>query len=193
MPGARRQSGKSILPCRPSRAVSRFHLHMEGYRRRGRHCVDQRRSILRRLKAASGAIAEPGAISLRKSWPSRACARRRKRPRPPIWPNRSSANMSHELRTPLNAIIGFSEALELGVAEPLLPVQAEYAELIHRSGKHPAHGHQRYSGSRQSRCGRVRTLREEGIDPRHLVESCVAMVRGPCSFRRTFPHSRDRW
>src|SRR5262249_34388754 len=33
------------------------------------------------------------------------------------------ANMSHELRTPLNAILGFSEALELGTAEPLQPRQ----------------------------------------------------------------------
>jgi signal transduction histidine kinase len=43
------------------------------------------------------------------------------------------ANVSHELRTPLNAIIGFSELLAL---DAFAPKRREYADLIHRSGKH---------------------------------------------------------
>ncbi|MEI9993449.1 MAG: HAMP domain-containing sensor histidine kinase [Rhizomicrobium sp.] len=43
------------------------------------------------------------------------------------------SNMSHELRTPLNAILGFSELLGL---EGFASRRAEYAELIHRSGRH---------------------------------------------------------
>jgi len=88
------------------------------------------------------------------------------------------ANMSHELRTPLNAIIGFSEALELGVAEPLLPRQAEYAELIHQSGKHLLTVINDILDLAKVDAGAFALYEEEGIDPRHLVESCVAMVRG---------------
>ena len=45
------------------------------------------------------------------------------------------ANMSHELRTPLNAILGFSEMI---ATRKIASVerQAEYAELIHKSGVH---------------------------------------------------------
>lgn len=43
------------------------------------------------------------------------------------------SRMSHELRTPLNAIIGFAELLE---AEPLLPSQKNYVNLINSSGRH---------------------------------------------------------
>ena len=46
------------------------------------------------------------------------------------------ANMSHELRTPLNAILGFSEALNLGIAGPVTPKQLEYIRDIHASGSH---------------------------------------------------------
>lgn len=46
------------------------------------------------------------------------------------------ANMSHELRTPLNAVIGFSEALQAGLAGDLTGKQAEYVSDIHGSGRH---------------------------------------------------------
>ncbi len=42
------------------------------------------------------------------------------------------ANMSHELRTPLGAILGFTDLLQ---KTDLDPVQKEYLEAIHTSGK----------------------------------------------------------
>jgi cell cycle sensor histidine kinase DivJ len=46
------------------------------------------------------------------------------------------ANMSHELRTPLNAIMGFSDMMRAKMFGELPPKYAEYAELIHESGRH---------------------------------------------------------
>lgn len=47
------------------------------------------------------------------------------------------ATMSHELRTPLNAIIGFSEALQQGIAGPIVSAQQrEYLGYVVTSGRH---------------------------------------------------------
>ena len=46
------------------------------------------------------------------------------------------ANMSHELRTPLNAVIGFSDIMRSQMFGPLSAKYAEYANLIHESGRH---------------------------------------------------------
>ena len=47
------------------------------------------------------------------------------------------ANMSHELRTPLNAIMGFlGHHADAKMFGELTPKYAEYAELIHESGRH---------------------------------------------------------
>ena len=50
--------------------------------------------------------------------------------------SRFLANMSHELRTPLNTIMGFSDMMRVKLFGPLPAKYAEYAELIHESGRH---------------------------------------------------------
>ncbi len=50
--------------------------------------------------------------------------------------SRFLANMSHELRTPLNTIMGFSDVMRSKLFGPLPPKYAEYADLIHESGRH---------------------------------------------------------
>ena len=46
------------------------------------------------------------------------------------------ANMSHELRTPLNAILGFSEIIASRTFAESIEKHVEYADLIHKSGRH---------------------------------------------------------
>jgi signal transduction histidine kinase len=45
------------------------------------------------------------------------------------------ANVSYEIRTPLTSIVGFSEALEIGLAGPLTPKQQDYIFDIKRSSE----------------------------------------------------------
>ncbi len=49
--------------------------------------------------------------------------------------NRILTNVSYEVRTPLNSIIGFSDALNLGVAGPMQPKQGEYVSAIRRASE----------------------------------------------------------
>ena len=88
------------------------------------------------------------------------------------------ANMSHELRTPLNAVIGFSEALELGTAEPLKPKQAEYVGLIRQSGEHLCNIIDDILDLAKVDAGKFELRKKDGIDPNAIVESCLRLVRG---------------
>ena len=85
------------------------------------------------------------------------------------------ANMSHELRTPLNAILGFSEVLENGIAGPLQSRQTEYIGLIRQSGEHLLHVINEILDLARIDAGKL-DLNDEVIDPRRLVDSCVALV-----------------
>jgi PAS domain S-box-containing protein len=86
------------------------------------------------------------------------------------------ANMSHELRTPLNAILGFSEVLENGIAGPLQSRQSEYVGLIRQSGEHLLHVINEILDLARIDAGKME-LHEEVIDPRRLVDNCVAIVK----------------
>ena len=46
------------------------------------------------------------------------------------------ATMSHELRTPLNAVLGITDALRMGVYQPLQQKQHEMLTRVHESGSH---------------------------------------------------------
>jgi len=87
------------------------------------------------------------------------------------------ANMSHELRTPLNAIIGFSEALELGMAGDLQPRQAEYAGLIHQSGEHLHAVINDILDLAKVDAGKLDLHEESAIDPRGVVNACVTLMK----------------
>jgi len=50
--------------------------------------------------------------------------------------SRFLAGMTHEIRTPLNAVIGFSDVMKQRMFGPLPAKYAEYADLIHESGRH---------------------------------------------------------
>ena len=81
--------------------------------------------------------------------------------------------MSHELRTPLNAILGFSEVLENGIAGPLQSRHAEYVGLIRQSGEHLLHVINEILDLARIDAGKLE-FREEVIDPRRLVDNCIA-------------------
>jgi PAS domain S-box-containing protein len=86
------------------------------------------------------------------------------------------ANMSHELRTPLNAILGFSEVLEKGIAGPLQSRQTEYVGLIRQSGGHLLHVINEILDLARIDAGKLE-LHEEAVDPRRLIDSCLALVK----------------
>lgn len=87
------------------------------------------------------------------------------------------ANVSHELRTPLNAILGFSEMLELGIAGPLQPRQAEYIGLIRQSGDHLHEVINDILDLAKVDAGKLDLHEEEGLDPRHMVDACIAIMK----------------
>jgi PAS domain S-box-containing protein len=90
--------------------------------------------------------------------------------------SRFLANMSHELRTPLNAILGFSEVLQNGIAGPLHSRQTEYIGLIRQSGDHLLRLINEILDLARIDAGKLE-LREEVIDPRRLVNDCIALVK----------------
>jgi PAS domain S-box-containing protein len=87
------------------------------------------------------------------------------------------ANMSHELRTPLNAIIGFAHAIKGGVAGPLNPRLAEYAEYIHQSGEHLLHIITDILDLSKVDAGKLDLQEEHGIDPQRVASTCVSLMR----------------
>jgi PAS domain S-box-containing protein len=87
------------------------------------------------------------------------------------------ANVSHELRTPLNAIIGFAEVLEMGMAGPLQPPQLENIAIIRESGQHLHHVINDILDLAKVDAGKLDLYEEAGVDPRGIVDGCIAFVR----------------
>ena len=87
------------------------------------------------------------------------------------------ANMSHELRTPLNAVLGFSELLAGRLAGPLRAKQAEYVDMIYRSGRHLHDIINDILDLAKVDAGKLDLNTEDGIDPCAVVNACVALIK----------------
>jgi signal transduction histidine kinase len=87
------------------------------------------------------------------------------------------ANMSHELRTPLNAVLGFSEMLAKRLVGPLGETQAEYVDIIYRSGSHLHDIINDILDLAKVDAGKLDLNPEDGIDPRAIVNTCVALIK----------------
>jgi PAS domain S-box-containing protein len=87
------------------------------------------------------------------------------------------ANISHELRTPLNAILGFAEMLGKGLAGQVSARQREYADFIYQGGAHLLHVINDILDLVRVDAGRLELREEEGVDPRRISESSLALVR----------------
>ncbi len=87
------------------------------------------------------------------------------------------ANMSHELRTPLNAVLGFSELLIQRLAGPLHEKQAEYIDMIYRSGTHLHDIINDILDLAKVDAGKLDLNPEDGVDPCAIVNACVALMK----------------
>ncbi len=83
------------------------------------------------------------------------------------------ANMSHEIRTPLNAILGFSEILSKRLKDP---VQKEYVESMHSSGKALLNLINDLLDLSKAEAGKMEFYRQS-IDVRYLVHDIESIFR----------------
>ena len=90
--------------------------------------------------------------------------------------SRFLANMSHELRTPLNAIMGFSDIMKTKMFGDLPARYAEYAELIHESGRHLTDLINDVLDMSKIEAERY-TLTREVFDAREAVNAALRLVR----------------
>lgn len=86
------------------------------------------------------------------------------------------AHMSHELRTPMNAVIGFSGALEAGVAGRLNEKQLEYVEDIRNSGEHLLSLINQLLDLSKIEAGKFEVKAEKVVFSA-LVDQCIRLVR----------------
>ncbi len=109
-----------------------------------------------------------------------------------IGKSRFLANMSHELRTPLNTIMGFSDMMRVKLFGPLPPKYAEYAELIHESGRHLLDLINDVLDMSKIEADRFQ-LHLEPIDAREPVASALRLIRvqaddAGVALRASLPH-----
>ena len=86
------------------------------------------------------------------------------------------SNISHELRTPLNAIIGFSQMMGLQDAEHLSEKQADYLDIIHRSGEHLLHLINEILDLSRVESGHL-DVTVTPVQVEDLIMDCMALVR----------------
>ena len=90
--------------------------------------------------------------------------------------SRFLANMSHELRTPLNAVIGFSDIMRQRLFGPMPEKYADYAQLIHESGRHLLDLINDILDMSKIEASRYE-LHKEGFDARDPVSAALRLVR----------------
>ena len=86
------------------------------------------------------------------------------------------ASLSHEIRTPLNAIIGFSDVMKSRLFGPMPARYAEYADLIHESGRHLLELIGDVLDISKIEADRYELSREE-FDARDVVDICAKLLR----------------
>jgi PAS domain S-box-containing protein len=91
--------------------------------------------------------------------------------------------VSHELRTPLNAVIGFSQLMQLDLAAPLTPQQAERIAHIERAGQHLLGLITDLMDLSRIELGAVE-LQSEALDVQALLDDSLAMVDIPLRERQ---------
>jgi signal transduction histidine kinase/HAMP domain-containing protein len=87
------------------------------------------------------------------------------------------SNMSHELRTPLNAIIGFSEIMAGQILGTLTPRYLEYAQDIHRSGRHLLDVINSVLDLAKDGAGKL-ALSAKRVDLQTVLADCIRMLAG---------------
>ena len=83
------------------------------------------------------------------------------------------ANVSHELRTPLASILGYAETILRGRPGPLTPIQQEFLQTIHDSGK------------------RLRLLVDDLLDVSRMEAGHFDMVFGDVDLAQLILHSLE--
>ena len=86
------------------------------------------------------------------------------------------ASVSHELRTPLNAIIGFSDVMKQRLFGPMPARYAEYADLIHESGRHLLELIGDVLDMSKIEADRYELVMDR-FDARDVVDTCAQMIR----------------
>jgi signal transduction histidine kinase len=85
------------------------------------------------------------------------------------------SNMSHELRTPLNAIIGFSEIMAGQILGTLSVRYLEYAQDIHRSGRHLLDVINSVLDLAKDGAGKL-SLSAKPVDLQNVLADCIRML-----------------
>jgi PAS domain S-box-containing protein len=87
------------------------------------------------------------------------------------------SRMSHELRTPLNAVLGFTQLMEIDLAEPPTATQKRRLALVRQSGEHLLQMIGDLLDLTRIEAGGM-SLQIEPTEFAPLAEECVAMLQG---------------